>query len=157
MLWTAAGVGLWKILPFLAFATGHPIGSRTTFTATALGCTLAAVAVHELGHVAAYRMLGLRWRRLTIWWTLSVHADGRARTYAQQALISACGPAAELAVGATLLARGLNWSPVSITAALITANAATGLMIPLGTNTDAAKLYRSLWALARGRGSAPFR
>lgn len=107
--------------------------------------------IHELGHGFAFLAVGLRWDRLTIQGgRLSVHASGH-RTWASQLLISPAGPLLQIAASALLLSNNDLWSLLGLLGAAGCIEGVFNLLVPYGRNADATKMYRALWAIARGR------
>lgn len=107
--------------------------------------------IHELGHVLAFRAWGLRWTKFGIEGSrLSVGATGN-RTWTAQLLISPSGPLLQAAADAFLLLTHDLWSLPGMLGAVGCLEGAVNLLILVGRNSDAAKLYRSLWAVMRGR------
>ncbi|MET3367401.1 UNVERIFIED_CONTAM: membrane-associated protease RseP (regulator of RpoE activity) [Jeotgalibacillus campisalis] len=121
------------------------------FVASTTVGLLGVVGIHEMGHVCAYRALGLGWHRIVLGWTPSVGSDDQKKVW-QQLIISASGPLVEIALGGLVL--GLltfEWSPLGFVTAFALANGTMGLLVPISRNCDAAKLYRAIWGCLRGR------
>lgn len=107
--------------------------------------------VHEFGHLLAFRACGLRWTKLRIEGSrLSVGATGN-RMWTAQLLISPSGPLLQAAAGDVLLLTHDLWSLPGMLGAAGCLEGAVNLLIPVGRNSDAAKLYPSLWAVMRGK------
>lgn len=113
---------------------------------------LGMAIVHELGHVVAYRVLGMGWDRIAIGAGLAVQSL-TPRSVRAQLLISASGPLLHMVVGSLVLScAGSPWTFAGLVGLAGIIDGALNLALPLGRNTDASKIYRSLWAILRGRG-----
>ena len=106
--------------------------------------------VHEAGHVAGYRITGLRWTGATVKFGASVQSKGQT-TSSQQILVSALGPVCETLAGLSLLAIADMGSIVWLSGLYLGANGATGLVFPWPSNSDAAKMYCHTWLIVKQR------
>lgn len=131
------------------------------FAAAFMLVYLCGLVAHEAGHVAAAAAVGGRLEQVMIGLAPGVALfvpDGR--TNAHQARISFGGPAAQIlyAVGAIALGWPLMAlsAAVPVAAVLVLVEGLANLLLPVTRNSDAAKLFRSLWRCARGRAGEPF-
>lgn len=111
----------------------------------------AGAIIHELGHALTYMACGLGWKRLTLSHAISVVPQRRPNR-AQQVIISAMGPLAQAAAGCLVIALSQNTPIILIAGIFIVIEGLLNLLMPLGHNSDAVKLYTNLWACIRGRG-----
>lgn len=112
--------------------------------------TMLGGGVHEAGHVAGYRITGLRWAGATVKFGASVQSKGQV-TNSQQILVSALGPVCEALAGLSLLAIADIGSIVWLSGLYLGANGAMGMVFPWPSNSDAAKMYRHTWRIATQR------
>ncbi|WP_300265478.1 hypothetical protein [Microbacterium sp.] len=109
---------------------------------------------HELGHVVAYYALGLGWAQLKLGLTFSVRPRDTPRTW-QQAIIAPAGPILHLIVSAGLVAATASqpWTVLWLVGAVGALEAGGNLLLPIPSRSDAAKMYRAVWGILRGRGA----
>ena len=142
------------VMTMSAVITDEPLGSERIAGQAALFCLLYQIAllVHEIGHGLAGRAVGLGWTKLALGWRVYVHIRPQA-TYAQQVVVSFTGPFLHALCGMLMVLLGQGSLTVLISGAIITLEGVLNLLLPLHRNTDAAKLYRSIWYTLRGHGS----
>lgn len=131
------------------------------FASSFMAVYLAGIVAHEGGHVAAAVSVGGRLERVIIGARVGVALDvPDRRTNMQQLRISFSGPAAQTLLGSLVVALGwptLPWGSSLLVAGLVMlAEGLLNLLLPFGRNSDAAKLYRSLWHCLRGRADSTF-
>ena len=147
------GAGL-SAMSMAAVITDAPLDNENIASQAALFCLLyqISILVHELGHGLAGRAVGLGWTKLALGWRVYVHIRPQA-TYAQQVVISFTGPFLHALCGVLMILLGQGSLTVLISGVVITLEGVLNLLLPVHRNTDATKLYRSIWHTLRGRGT----
>lgn len=107
--------------------------------------------IHEAGHGLGFKLTAVRWESIVLGPFMAVHGEGR-RTQKQQFLISVLGPACELVYGLLLLIVAAPWSMVAILGMFSIANGFLGSFLPIGRNSDAGKIHKSMRNVLWGNG-----
>lgn len=152
----AVAVGLYMSYPKRLFDARPPvvIGLVVLY--------VAGMAAHEAGHVVGGWIAGMRLTYVQIGAGAGIHVaapdGGDVKTCRQQLTVSVFGPAAQITCGAVALAvtAAVAWWPAAAMAAVVALEGVLNVAVPFGRRTDAAKIYRCLWAVAHGRGGTVF-
>lgn len=159
----------WLVLPLLAVVAGAlvyvaldrygllqqpslPVSAQVALFAT---IWLALALAHELGHAAAYQLLGLGWSALVIRPVGMSVVRERVPTWRQEILIAAVGPSVQVLLGGLVVViDGTLATMVAAAGVLAVAEGVVNGLVPYPRGSDARKLYRAIAHTVRGRGSA---
>lgn len=154
----ALGAFGWALADALAVA--QPAQRPGAWGLVFAGLVLVGIVGHELGHVAAYRLVGAPWTGFVLRGrgasvrTSSVLGPGR------QLIVSAAGPAAETGFAVVLLTIVAPGTVAWAAGVFALLDGLANGVVPMSRRSDAMKIWRSLARLARpalpsrGRGRA---
>lgn len=134
---------------------------QTEFLPTVLGVavTYASLAlVHELGHVLGFKIIGMKLDFIHIGLAMAVSSSSTRKVW-HQFVISSLGPLAQILAGIALvlILKDQTWAIGIIIAAWLSVfEGAVNLLLVTSKRCDAAKFYKTLYGMARGRAQEQF-